>query len=158
METFIIPPDQNSYSFSDFPECISVELEGGAPKIRKDIANSFFRLNVQWSLNQDQYNYIRYFYRYVLNSGALPFFLDLYVDDPFELKTHQCQIVPGSFGLANQKGNLFVVKAVLYVKPIEMDQDNQEFGVVYAIFGENYLIWCDYLNIFINVTIPEILL
>jgi hypothetical protein len=124
IQKLILPPDKDGYSFLDPKDILSVDLDGGASKFRKDILNGTFRLSVQWTLTPEQYNYMRVFYKVVLENGSLPFNIDLYVDNPYTLTTHECHFLPGTFGLKSQKGLAFVLGATLEVKPIALDAGN----------------------------------
>jgi len=152
---FAIPPDNNGYSFTDGEEVLSVALQGGASKYRLDILNANIRLNVQWTLDRNQYNYIRAFYKSVLISGSLPFLLDLYVDNPFELTEHECYIIPKTFGLKSQKGLSFVVGCSLEVKPVAMTSENLNTGLVYGLFQEFSEDYCLSFDDITNVQLDE---
>ena len=119
-----IPPDQNGYAFTDGKEVLSVQLDGGASRYRKDILNANVNVTVQWTVDRDQYNFLRVFYKKRTESGSLPFMIDLYLDDPYTLTTHVAHFVPGTFGLKSQKGLSFVVGATLEVKPSALSDAN----------------------------------
>ena len=150
----IIPPDQNSYSFNDGIEVLSASLDGGASRFRKDILNANLKLNVQWTLDRTGYNFIRVFYKTMLQSGSLPFLMDLYVDDPFTLSEHECHFMPGTIGLKSQAGESFIVGATIEVKPIDQSQTNIDVASLYALFGDQYNFYNDAFDTLINVTIP----
>lgn len=153
LQKLIIQPDQNGYSVMDGNEVLSVQLDGGASKFRQDILNSVSKVSVQWSLDAVQFNYIRSFYKYSLKSGSLPFLLDLYIDNPFELTEHVCHIVPGTFALKSQAGQLFVVGCTIEVEPIT-DQILIDAGALYGLFGEEYVAYNDTFDKLMNVDIP----
>ena len=153
IQKLIIPPDQNGYSVMDGNEVLSVQLDGGASKFRQDILNSVSKVSVQWTLDAIQFNYIRSFYKYTLKSGSLAFLLDLYLDNPFELTEHVCHIVPETFGLKSQAGQSFVVGCTIEAEPIT-DQNLIDAGLLYGLFGEEYLAYNDTFDNLMNVEIP----
>lgn len=153
IQKLIIPPDQNGYSVMDGNEVLSVQLDGGASKFRQDILNSVSKVSVQWTLDATQFNYIRSFYKYTLISGSLPFLLDLYIDNPFELTEHVCHITPGTFSLKSQMGQSFVVGCTIEAEPIA-DQNLIDAGLLYGLFGEQYVAYNDTFDNLMNVEIP----
>lgn len=155
IQKLILPPDPDGYSFLDGLETLSAQLDGGASRYRSDILNANIRLNVQWTLTPTTYNYIRAFYKVVTQRGALPFLVDLYIDNPFELTEHEAHFVPGTFGLKMQRGQAFVVGATLEVKPLPDNQTNIDAGLLYGLFGEEYNQFNDILDNLINVEIPS---
>lgn len=154
LNKLIIPPDRSGYAFDEGIETLSVQLEGGASKFRRDVLNSNFRLNVQWTLDPLNYNYIKVFYKIMLESGSLPFLLDLFVDDGFTLTEHECHFIPGTFGLKSQSGNAFIVGATLEVKPKKMSQSEIDALALYALFGDAWEYYNDLFDNLINIQIP----
>lgn len=154
IQKLIIPPDRNSYNFLDGEEVLSVALDGGASKFRSDVLNSNIRVSVQWTLNPTSYNYFRAFYNTIIAKGALPFLIDLYIDNPFELTEHEAHFVPGTFGLRSQSGQAFVIAATLEIKPIAMTQENIDAGLLFGLFGEEYIYYNNLFDNIINVQIP----
>jgi hypothetical protein len=167
LKKLIIPPDQNGYGFVDPEEVLMVRLEGGASKFRRDILNSNFRLNVQWTLNSAEYTYFRTFYNTIITRGSDPFLLDLYVDDGDNLTEHQCYFIPGSTGLKNQNGKSFIVSATLEVHPIarplqnNVAAKNYQYAIseiditnLYSFFGDYSQQQVDIIDNLINVEIP----
>lgn len=119
MKKFIYPPQQANYAVQDGQETISVQLEGGAGRYRKDILNSTSRVNVSWLFTAVGYEYFRAFYREqtAANTGAQPFLIDLLLDEALALTEHTAYLIPGSVTLAGTKGLSYVVQAQLEVIP-----------------------------------------
>lgn len=153
IQKLIFPPDQSSYSVTDGTEVLSVQLDGGASRFRQDILNANCKITVQWTLDRDKYAYIKSFYKYLTMSGALPFLLDLYIDNPYELTEHVCHFVPGTFGLKSQSGLAFVVSAQIEAIPVE-DQNLIDFSLLYGLFTDEYQAYVDAFNELMNVDIP----
>lgn len=156
--TLTIPPDQSSYTVIDGLETLSVKLDGGASKYRRDVLNATSFVTVQWSLNPDDYKYIRAFYNTATASGSVPFLIDLLLDFP-ELTQHQAYFIPGTMKLQSQAGLQYVVVAQLEVKPIPANEEddlvlimNKELDYLYGNDSEEILNLLDEL---VNVDLPE---
>lgn len=154
LQKLIIPPDQESYNFLEGDEIIATSLEGGASKFRRDILNANIKVNVQWTLNKQEYNYMKVFYKILLESGSLAFLIDLYIDDPYLLTEHEAHFMPKTFGLKSQQGEAFIVGATLEVKPVDITQENIDSASLYALFGDQYQQYNDMFDTLINVEIP----
>jgi hypothetical protein len=108
-----IPPDKSGYSFLDGPEVLSVELAGGAPRIRLDVIGAWAKMQVQWTVGTTDYVTLRTFYG--TNKG-LPFLLDLIFEEAVPTQHRVC-FAPGTFGLSEYAGLTYVVRAELFVEP-----------------------------------------
>jgi hypothetical protein len=120
----IIPPDQGGYNVSDGNEVISTKLDGGSSRMRRDIVGNAYKVAVSWSLNPNDYRYVKGFHNITVNKGADAFLMDLYVDRE-NLTEHECRFIPSTFKLARQRGNMFVVTAQLEVTPVTLSQSEQ---------------------------------
>ena len=157
MTKFILPPDNSAYSVTDGKEVVATQLDGGVARYRKDIVGATSTVNVSWILGRDEYKYLRSFYRGITSKGALPFLIDLILDE-FELTEHKVYFIPGSMQLTGQKGLTYWVSAQLEVYPNE-DTDNGDFASVYSEFG-NPIIFLqqeDILQVVVNELWPEVL-
>lgn len=152
---FILPPDQQGYSFQDPSETLQAELDGGVSRFRRDKLNGAYKLNVSWTLNQQEYTYARAFYRGTTQSGALPFLIDLYTDLGDQLLEHEVHFIPGSFGLKSQRGNSFVVGATLEVKPYEIGQESEDYVYLVNTYGFDYADLLDPLDPIVNTALPN---
>jgi len=151
-----IPPDQASYSTKDGNETLSVKLDGGQSRYRRDILEASSAVTVVWSATPGQFQYLRAFYKTVALRGALPFLIDLYLDLP-TLTEHEVHFVPGSFGLTGQRGLQFTVSAQLEVKPLEVDDEyNETIVMLYNEYGslEVAKATLDQLAQLVNVDMP----
>jgi hypothetical protein len=110
---FPIPPDEAGYSFNDGQEVFAIATEGGPARYRKDIIDSTTRVTVKWIVGQDDYTYLRSFYR-ALSNGAVSFTIDLILDDSIP-QTKTAYFVPGSMKLDSQSGYSYNVSAELEV-------------------------------------------
>lgn len=133
-----LAPDNSSYSVTDGKEVVSVALDGGAGKYRRDIVGASSSVSVSWVCDREEYHYIRAFYRALLGKGSKPFLIDLILDDPLPAE-HKAYFVPGSMVLTGQKGLSYYVSAQLEVEPSDIDTEAETmFATLYSIFGPNW--------------------
>lgn len=154
-----IPPDQSGYSVTDGTEVISVKLDGGASRFRRDVLNAASRVTVQWSVTPDNFRYLRAFYRSVTAQGSTPFLIDLLLDEP-ELTEHQAYFIPGTMRLQSQRGLQYVVAAELEVAPDLPDSEYDAILVtLYNEYGgsEQALLMLNQLEQLTNVDLPAAL-
>lgn len=155
MQKFVIPPDNSQYSVNDGKEVVATELDGGAARYRRDVIGATSTVNVAWILDTIDYKYLRSFYRGLTGKGALPFLIDLILDEA-ELTEHKVYFVPGSMQLTGQKGLTYWVSAQLEVYPNE-DTDNGNAALMYNAMGKNWQKFEDKLNDIVNHIWPEVL-
>jgi hypothetical protein len=108
-----LTPDSNSYGVKDGKEVISVQLDGGASRFRRDVVGASSTISVKWTVDADGYRTLRDFYESIGN-GAEPFLIDLIWEDA-DLTEHEAHIIPGTFKLDSQEGRTYVVSADLEV-------------------------------------------
>lgn len=101
-------------------EVLATELDGGKPRMRRDILNASSRVSVSWKFKAAEYNYFWAFFRTTLVRGSLPFELDLLMEGA-GLQERTVQFVPGTVQLGQQDGDVHVINAELYVDPIAAD-------------------------------------
>jgi hypothetical protein len=118
MFKFQIPPDSQGYTVVDGDEVLSVKLDGGASRYRRDVLNSNSLVNCQWSLDRNEYNYARAFFKFATANGSQPFLIDLVLDEAMALTEHTAWFVPGTMQLRQQQGHLYVISAQMEVAPI----------------------------------------
>lgn len=132
----VLPPNQASYSVTDGVEVIRTELSGGRSRYRKDILGSTSQVNVSWTVNSRQFDYLRAFYKTVTYEGSRWFKIDLILDEPYPVE-HEAMFIPGSISLSEQKYGLSTMTAQLDVIPIARDYSTdslyiatvEEFGL-----------------------------
>lgn len=108
-----IPPDQDSYEAAPGSEVLSVKLDGGVSRSRRDFIGAAAGFRVQWTLTPTEYQYLDSFFKHIKN-GSLPFLIDLILDGPVMLE-YTAKFVPGSYKLAKQSGLTYIVSAELEV-------------------------------------------
>jgi hypothetical protein len=134
MSFFLLTPKADGYGLTFAEEVLSVKLDGGASRYRRDILNSSIPLDCNWSLNLEQYNYMMAFYRSVAKKGAIPFQMQLVVDSG-EFVERTVNFVPGSLKVTQSGGNYFV-SASLEVHPLPEDEES-DLDIIEA-FEEAY--------------------
>lgn len=112
----LLPPDQESYQFSVGENNVAVKLAGGASRFRADQLGNVFDVDVQWSCNKKNYEYLNAFYRTAISYGSLPFTIDLLLEDG-TMRAYTAHFQPDTFKLALQKGDLYIMTATLEVLP-----------------------------------------
>lgn len=128
----LLAPDNSAYTAEYGEEVVRSALDGGAGRYRSDILNSSTMVGVQWITDREGYDYLMAFYRTITKRGALPFTIDLIINDS-ELFEHTVHIVPGSFKLTGQKGLSHTVAATLEVHSfVNVDEENDDNDIVDA--------------------------
>lgn len=150
----VIAPDQEGYSVTPGSEYLSVALQGGRSKQRKDIAGATSRVRVQWSTDRSGFNYLQAFYRIYTSAPSDGFLIDLYMGES-SLTRHTAYFVPDSFMLSSQEGNGFDVAATLEVVPrvYSADDDNALLDF-YETYGEQSEYMLNALENLVNVILP----
>ena len=114
-----IPPDRASYSAKQENGIISVKLEGGVSRYRKDLEGVSKIVNVRWFVRDDGYDYLWAFYDTATNSGALPFLIDLILENSNMTEYEAYFSTPLS--LSSQSGDSYTLSSKLEVKPLPID-------------------------------------
>lgn len=137
MQKLSITPDEAGYSAATGEETLRVQLDGGAGRYRRDILGASSSVEVQWTIGPTEYAYLKTFSRVATAQGALPFLIDLILDEPFPVE-HEARIIPGSFSLASVQGMTYTVRASLEVTPNAPDDEYDE-GLLLIVgeYGED---------------------
>ena len=133
MAKFLIPPNVDGYGAQQAPESLAAELDGGAPKVRRDIIGAAFRLNVTWLMDQEQYTYACAFYRTATNHGSEPFDIVLIIES-HAVTEYEARFVPGSWQLASQRGHSYTVSAQLWVTPLVNPDEATDDGTIISAY------------------------
>lgn len=121
MRKLYLPPDQAGYSAKPGLEVLSAQLDGGAPRYRRDVIGATARVTLQWTLVASALQYLQAFYRTGVSRGADWFLIDLILDGA-AMAEYQAHFVPGSFEIKSRQGRGFVVGAELDVVPCAADE------------------------------------
>lgn len=109
-------PSNASYTVVDGAETISVTLDGGASRYRRDVIGARSRASVLFELDKGTYTYLRAFYRSATVYGSTSFTLDMILDGG-DLEEYTAYFIPGTLRLTEQKGSYYVVSVDLEVAP-----------------------------------------
>lgn len=113
--TRVIPPNQSGYQYNPGKQIIVEQLEGGAPRTRRDQVGAAHYVTCAFSCKPDQYQYLTGFFREQMNSYADPFRLSLVLDVPY-LVPYICNLLEEP-QLSQIEGLLYVVSVKLSVTP-----------------------------------------
>lgn len=152
-----LSPLIDGYNYSPQNEVISVMLDGGSPRKRRDKIGSYGSVNCNFTLEGLQYDYLMAFFRTKIKSGALPFRMDIKTEDA-ELLEHECFMKSDSLKLNRTNGSVFFVTMQLEVKPITRNETEDNLMIdlyeTYATDADNVLLL---LSELVNVTLPSAL-
>lgn len=81
--TFPFIPEKSSYVYNVNRDVVEVELDGGLSRRRRDIVGSASRIDCTFFLLPYEYQYFMAFYRNYLKRGAIPFKLELLLEQPY---------------------------------------------------------------------------
>lgn len=153
MQKLSLTPDIQNYAVSDVYGHIHTRLQGGRSRIRRDYLGTPLNVNVQWTCDEQEYNYLQTFYR-ATGFGCDAFKMDLILEAPGLLE-HTCNFVPKSFQLASVRGPVYIVRATLEVIPPVPDSAYDE-GLVttFEAFGQDGAGAYEVLRVLVNISMP----
>ncbi len=109
-------PDATGYSIAPASGVIITEVEGGLPKRRAGILGGSNMINMQWSLNADEYKAFMLFYRNDISEGVKAFNFKGCLDSA-EVETLTGVIAKGTLGVTNFKSLIDIkVSCTMYVE------------------------------------------
>lgn len=147
-------PDRESYSYSDAAEAGETSFGGGASRARPGTPGSPGRVSVRWTTDRAGYLALLSFFRVTTIAGALPFLIDLIVDEPYLVEA-EARFVPGTFVLSGKSGHRYEVGATLEVVPPRRNLAYSEMVVLLydgRVTGDLFT----ELSNFVNVVWPDI--
>ncbi len=155
-EKFDFVPDKATYSYSPKNDVVEVSLDGGLSRRRRDIIGSSSRISCTWFLLPHEFQYFMAFYRSHLKRGALPFTIDLLLEQPF-LEEVTAAFVANTLR-SKQIGLSFEVEAELETVPL-VDTDYDDMILLFydeTGSGENafFNVLQQLTNFDLEVTIP----
>lgn len=147
-----LTPDVQGYQITEPGGHVYNKLSGGASRIRRDFDNAPVEIDVQWTCDEQEYNYITTFHRVTSND---PFNMLLLVHSP-EFTDHEVRFVPKSFKTTGVQGQRYIVRAKLEVVPLTPDLAFDE-GLVtsFEAFGQESSAAYSLLSKLVNVDMPE---
>lgn len=85
IDSTINPPDQSGYQYKPGETIIRQQLEGGAPRIRRDQLGAAFYITCRYTCTQQQFVQLMGFFRERIQSYTRQFRAYLMIDTPFVL-------------------------------------------------------------------------
>jgi len=144
MDKLLISGLDAKYTFTEKASVIRNETRGGFPYYRNDLENTSISLTIEWILSKVQYNYFWSFYRTLTNFGALPFTMDLCINNDI-LTEYMCYF--GNPQLSQVNGGYYTITDTLEVLTTDVNVDFDKMIVtLYTISGDSDT----YLNLFIK--------
>ena len=106
-------PDRAAYRATQRGRALRTRFDGSQGRYRRDYDGPAV-VRAQWTIDEQDYDRLVHFYISVLKNGALPFSIDLIVEDGTP-ETQTARIVPDSFRLRSVAGKTFTLAADLEV-------------------------------------------
>lgn len=122
-----VQPDNDGYTYFDFPSVSSQPMPGGLSALRLDFVNNNGQATLQWTLSDTLYQTLVTFYG---TNGTDWFNANLIVDSP-DLTTHLVHFLPNGFGLNGVQGLTYTVGAQIEVQPL-VPNDATNLAIVAA--------------------------
>ncbi|ENV34563.1 hypothetical protein [Acinetobacter gerneri] len=146
---------QSGYSVGYKSGVISQELDGGAPRYRRNIKNAYHTVNVQWVVQESGFQYLDALYNVWCENPNEFFYAPLKVNGP-EYKNYESYFVEDSFQLNSVEGLVFTCTAQLRVKPI-VDSELNKIIVESGSQGIDLSDLFNPLEKLVNVDLPNAL-
>lgn len=150
-----LTPSLNGYSVQRGDTLVRSQPGMGPSAIRLDRYNTPSRVSVSWNVGPADYNYLVAFYFTAIREGALPFLLDVVLDDP-EVRQLEAVLIPGSFVLEGIDGLTYHVRAEAEVTPIRLSEFDALMIEMFDAEGEDWgdmLLDLDHL---VTITMPGV--
>lgn len=154
--------ESGGYTVAYGNEYVSVKLAGGPSRRRKDFEGAANIVNVEYTLSGIEFRNFQNFYNGVIAKGVLPFATQLIIDSQ-EPEYFQCFIVPDSYSLSEQSGDMYKVSFQIEATTIGGGDEIpvEDTQALFNEYGMNYeslfISDEDLLNEIINVNLPTIL-
>lgn len=113
-------PDQSNYNLTDPDAQLVTNLRAPREASRANFGTTEMRLQLQFSLNPAEYNYLRAFYQ--VHQSSLPFVVTL-LGEGRELRPYVARLAPATWKLSRVGFDLFQVKMELFVLPYDLYAD-----------------------------------
>jgi len=150
----LLSPLVQGYGYQPQNEVISISLDGGSPRKRREKIGAYGSVSCTFVLSSVQYRYLMSFYRTKTKNGSLPFLMDIKTDDA-ELQEHECYFKEDTLKLTSTRADLFFVSVQLEAKPLIRDETEDNLMVdLYTEYGDNLDDFLNLLGELVNVTLP----
>lgn len=150
-----LSPDQAGYTTADADDAVlRAKVSAGPARQRLDMLGAPSMVGVGFSLNRNQFQYWRSFFRTTIAEGSLPFLIDLILDQPDPVE-HEARIIPGSVRLSALSGLRYSVAVTMEVKPVGQDSDFDATLVwLYEAYGDDISLTLAALAALVNEHLP----
>ena len=154
MHKLALAPEQDGYTVLAPEESVSVLLQGGAPRMRKDLLGSPHKVTCTWKCDPEEYLYMQTFYR-VIDKGVKPFRMDLWIES-YAPEEYECRLQEGTWKVNSFNGLATVITATLYAQPKVPDAQLDE-GIVtsFEAFGLQSADAYALLAVLVNQNMPD---
>lgn len=115
IDSTINPPDQSGYQYKPGQMIVRQELEGGAPRLRRDQLGVCFYLNCRYTCTQQQFVQLMGFFRERIQGYVKQFRANLMIDTPYVLP-YLCTLVEEPQFVENE-GLLYAISVKYDVIP-----------------------------------------
>lgn len=116
MRKLILPPDEDKFQLVPGNVNLSTGREQGRMRVRHLLNGTPHVATLQWNVVGSEFDYLRAFWRTGTKFGALPFLIDLPVNN-YRLIEHKAMFVQDSFAFAGVNPIQFNVTAKALVVP-----------------------------------------
>tara|TARA_R110002096_G_scaffold236038_2_gene426410 strand:- start:3545 stop:4021 length:477 start_codon:yes stop_codon:yes gene_type:complete len=130
-------PERSSYSYSKSDGIVTITLDGGLSKSRKDVIGNASIVSCEWVLNTTQFEEFMLFYNIIAQKGVRPFKAALILDKP-SAETFDARFVPDTLVSSAPNELQNYVSASLEVVPVELT-DQQYADFIKAQYPNSYV-------------------
>lgn len=148
-----IVPDQTGYSVEEPSDTVRIATAGGSSANYRDMIGASSLVSITWICDPDEYEELVEFYKVTLKKGALPFLIDLVIDEPFPSE-YEATFIPNTFTLSSVKGLTYTVTAQLEAAYQEPNEVYDNFIVDQYGGNEEETTFVNLLERLVNVLLP----
>jgi hypothetical protein len=113
MNKLLISPDSNGYNIEVPNSFITHKFDEGNSRLRCDIDEQSFILNLKWTVNKSDYNILNNFF---ITNSAISFLIDLILLDN-DIAEYTAIVLPETIKLISQVGDIYTISATIEVLP-----------------------------------------
>lgn len=152
-----LPPNQSSYTVSESQApFLRTQLQGGLGRYRRDILDSSYIVNAEWTVDCVLFNFIQALYRNFLETTT-PFLIDLIIGEA-GLREFTAYFIPGSFKISRVNGLIYTISAQLEVEAPEVDPCfDTLYLYLFTLFGPNFEEEVNKIDFVTNTRLPKIM-
>jgi|LGOV01.1.fsa_nt_gb hypothetical protein len=132
----IKPLLNKSYTTSRGSNIVNIDVAGGVPRIGLNLSIEAVPFQLNFTLSDNGYKALSYFYDWRINHGADSFKMQL--DSGNGIEEHQCIIVPGTWKMTRpSNGNWYLaVTLIAESTSSQLEEDCPNFYDLYNCYGD----------------------